>query len=48
MLYASFDDEALAATGIANNNLLNVLALGYICAGHVQHHVQVMAERYFN
>ena len=48
MLFASFDGDTLAATGTVNNNLLNVAALGYICAGHVQHHVAVMQERYLN
>ena len=48
MLFASFDAETLGATGTANNNQFNVAALGYICAGHVQHHVEVMQERYLN
>ena len=45
-LFASFDDEQLAVTGIANNNSISVNAIGFIIAGHVQHHLNVLKERY--
>jgi hypothetical protein len=45
-LFRSFDDEQLLATGTASNNLINVVAIGFICAGHVAHHMRVMEEKY--
>lgn len=47
-LFASFDDEQLSATGIANNNPVSVNAIGFIMAGHVQHHLNILAERYLH
>lgn len=41
-------DEELSAKGSANNNVCNVLALGYIVAGHAAHHMNVIKERYLN
>lgn len=38
--------EELMAIGTAGNNAFNVLALGYIMAGHVVHHLRVIKERY--
>lgn len=46
LLFGSFDDEALLSAGIASNNPINVLALGFICAGHAAHHMNVIKERY--
>jgi len=40
------NEEELEATGSANNNVCNVLALGYIIAGHAAHHMNVIRERY--
>ena len=45
-LFASFDAEQLDAKGIANNNYISVNAIGFIIPGHVQHHVNVIKERY--
>jgi len=47
-LYASFDEEQLAATGIANNNRISVNAIGFIIAGHVKHHMNILNERYLS
>jgi hypothetical protein len=47
-LFKSFDDEMLARGGKANGNDLTVLAIGFIIAGHEQHHVNVLKERYMN
>jgi hypothetical protein len=44
--FESLDDDQLRATGTANNNLMNVGALGFICAGHVLHHIHIIKERY--
>ena len=45
-LFASFDEEQLSAVGVANNNSISVNAIGFIIPGHVQHHVNVLKERY--
>lgn len=46
LLFKSFSLNQLKASGFASNNLLTVTALGYICSGHVEHHVNVFRERY--
>jgi hypothetical protein len=45
-LFDSFDDEAWARLGIASDNPVSVRALGYIIAGHVAHHLNILRERY--
>lgn len=47
-LFASFDKKQMNARGISNNNPIDVLAIGFIIVGHINHHVSVMKERYFN
>ncbi len=47
-LFASFTIEDLKARGNANNQQSNVGAMGYMCAGHVAHHIKVINERYLN
>lgn len=47
-LFASFDDEQLKATGIANNASVSVNGLGFIIPGHVQHHLNILEERYLS
>jgi hypothetical protein len=46
LLFASFRDEDLLVTGTASSNPINTLALGYIIAGHVQHHMNIIKDRY--
>jgi hypothetical protein len=46
-LFASFDKEQLNADGISNNSPNYVSGLGFIIAGHCQHHLNVIKERYF-
>jgi hypothetical protein len=46
ILFASFTPEHLEAGGFANGNPNYVLALGFIMAGHVNHHAKVIKERY--
>lgn len=46
ILFASFTAEQLEAEGIASGNPNYVLALGFIMAGHVNHHAKVIKERY--
>lgn len=45
-LFESFTPEMLARSGEANQNVLSVLALGFIIAGHEHHHLKVLQERY--
>ena len=47
-LYKSFTDEALAASGISNNNPVTVIALGFITLGHFYHHKYIIQERYLS
>lgn len=46
LLFKSFTLEDLKATGISNNQQINVGALGYLCAGHVAHHIKIIQEKY--
>jgi hypothetical protein len=46
MMFASFDEDQLDSSGVSNNNSTYVLAMGFICAGHVNHHMRIMKERY--
>ena len=45
-MFASFDEEQLESSGIASENSTYVLGIGYIVAGHVNHHCQIIKERY--
>lgn len=47
-MYESFNDAQLRSTGIASNKEINVLALGYILSGHVEHHMNVLREKYLS
>jgi len=46
LLFNSFDEQQLDSSGFANNNPNYVLGIGFICAGHCAHHLQVIKERY--
>jgi hypothetical protein len=46
ILFASFDNEQLETAGTASGHSNYVLGIGYILAGHVTHHVNVIKERY--
>jgi uncharacterized damage-inducible protein DinB len=45
-LFASFTPEMLQRKGMASNNLISVINLGYIIAGHETHHRNILTERY--
>ena len=45
-MFASFDAEQLEQSGVASENSTYVLGIGYIVAGHVNHHCQIIKERY--
>jgi hypothetical protein len=45
-LFASFDEEQLERSGVANNTSVYVKGLGFIIAGHALHHRNILRERY--
>jgi hypothetical protein len=45
-LFKSLNDEEKRRRGLANNNPVTVNALLYIIAGHVEHHILILKERY--
>lgn len=45
-LFKSLDDAAWKRSGTASGGRLSVRAVPWILAGHEQHHLQVMKERY--
>jgi len=46
LFFASLDDNQLLQTGTASNKVISVAALGFVCAGHVAHHIRIIRERY--
>ncbi|MDZ4810718.1 MAG: DinB family protein [Bacteroidota bacterium] len=46
ILFGSFDKEQLSTVGIANNNPVSVMAIGFILVGHINHHIKITRERY--
>lgn len=46
ILFSTLDADGLLRCGIANGNPVSVIALGYIIAGHANHHFKVIKERY--
>jgi hypothetical protein len=46
LLFEPLKTDQLLSAGIASNQNINVLALGYICSGHVLHHINIIKERY--
>ena len=45
-LYASFSAEMLWHKGVANGKIITPLSLGFITAGHFNHHKKIIEERY--
>jgi hypothetical protein len=45
-LFRELSAEALARTGVANNNPVSARAIAWIIAGHERHHVKIVRERY--
>ena len=46
--FASLDEEQLQTIGTANNNIISVVGLGFVVAGHVAHHMRIITERYLD
>jgi uncharacterized damage-inducible protein DinB len=45
-LFNSFTAEMLMRKGSANHNIISVVNIGYVIAGHETHHRNVLTERY--
>lgn len=45
-MFKNFSDEMWMKKGIASNNPVTVRGLAYIIAGHTQHHINIIEERY--
>jgi hypothetical protein len=46
ILYHSFTENMLSSKGLSNGNVITVNSLGFITAGHLQHHINILRERY--
>ncbi len=46
LFFASLSDEQLTRSGTASNKVLSTAGLGFICAGHLEHHLDIIEERY--
>jgi len=46
LLFKSFTEDDMHSTGTASGNEISVVALGYISVGHVEHHINIIKERY--
>ena len=46
IFFKNLSDEAWARVGTANNAKISVRALIYIMAGHIEHHLAILKERY--
>jgi uncharacterized damage-inducible protein DinB len=45
-LFEGFTEEMLSRKGVANNNEMSVMVLGFVIAGHETHHHKILTERY--
>lgn len=46
ILFGSFDEDQLQSEGIASGKPVYVEAIGFIMVGHVNHHMNIIRERY--
>jgi hypothetical protein len=46
LMFQDFDEEILDIKGTVEGNSISVRALGFICSGHVLHHLKIIQERY--
>lgn len=47
-LFRNLPHDAWMRTGIASNNRFSVRAMAFITAGHVEHHLKILRERYLH
>ena len=48
IMFRSFDNEQLETAGTASGKSVYVLGIGFIIIGHINHHVNIIKERYLN
>ena len=48
LLFRSFTEEMWGRSGIASGGMVTVRAIGFIIAGHEQHHQNILKERYLD
>jgi hypothetical protein len=46
LLFETFNEDQLLSTGTASDHQVNVTAIGFIVAGHLEHHINIIRERY--
>ena len=46
LMFEDFNEEILDLQGTVEGNSISVRALGFICSGHVMHHINIIQERY--
>lgn len=46
LMFQDFDEDVLDLRGTVDGNSFTVRALGFICCGHVIHHLKVIEDRY--
>lgn len=46
-MFEFFNEEMLLKTGTCSGIHVSPLIFGFVCVGHVQHHVNVLNEKYF-
>jgi len=46
IFYNSLSDDELGRTGTASGNTVSTIAFGFVSAGHLQHHIDILEERY--
>ena len=44
--FTALNEDQLLRAGTANGNHMNVVGLAFVCAGHLQHHINIIKERY--
>ena len=45
-LFSSLNTDHVTRSGVASDNAIDVVSLGYIIVGHLIHHVRIMDDRY--
>ena len=45
-LFRNMPEAAWTRSGMASGNLITVRALAFLCAGHAEHHLAILRERY--
>jgi hypothetical protein len=46
IFFKNLDDAAWSRIGTANNVKISVRALVYVMAGHIEHHLAILRDRY--